>query len=289
MRISKHLFFSLLLGQLISFCGNNQTIKSASPADTTKAAGTSAENSEDTSAYLHCNERFFSIASNLSDTTGLKLKLKNNHEVAWGQFVNDELMSSQVRWAIKNFDNDVADELVVSNFTGGAHCCDELYVFEKEGDHYRQRAKLFGGFICIDAASNIVTFSFTEALAYFFACYACGFADSSGQFKTIREIELKYDNGRFVVVPYHPDTEKQLMQNLALLSKHKYEDMEEGLMDSGWRKEFAMNLAVWHYNHNKNWTATKALFDRYYTFKDASRVWKEFRHTLQEFHKENDF
>lgn len=289
MRIYRHFFFSLLLGQLISFCGNNQTVKSASPADTTKAAGTNAENTDDTSAYLDCNERFFSIASNLSDTTGLKLKLKNNHEVGWGQFVNDELMSNQVRWAVKNFDNDVTDELVVSNFTGGAHCCDEIYVFEKEGNHYLQRAKLFGGFICIDAASNVVTFSFNEALAYFFACYACGFADSSGQFKTIREIELKYDNGRFVVMPYHPDTEKQLMQNLALLSKHKYEDMEEGLMDSGWRKEFAMNLAVWHYNHNKNWTATKALFDRYYTFKDAGRVWKEFRHTLEELHKENDF
>jgi hypothetical protein len=50
-----------------------------------------------------------------------------------------------------------------------------------------------------------------------------------------------------------------------------------------------MNIAVWHYNHGENWTLTKELFDKYYKFKDAARVWKEFRNTLQAMERENDF
>jgi hypothetical protein len=283
-------FFFLLLSQLISFCNNNQSKQAAQLADTVEtpaAPGIDTASADDD--YQDCNYRFFSFVPKSADTTDMRLKLSNGHEVDWQQFQNDELMSSQVRWGTTNLNNDTVTELLVLNYTGGAHCCDEVYVFEKQPGYYVQKAKLFGGFICIDPASNLFTFSFNEALGYFFACYACGFADSTGRFEVIREIELRYDNGRFVVVPYLPDTEKQLFQNLELLAAHKYEHMEEGLMDSGWRKEFAMNIAVWHYNHGKNWTATKALFDKYYEFKDAARVWKELRNTLQEMERENDF
>lgn len=291
MRKQRLFFFFLLLSQLISSCNNNQHRQAAHLADTnntTTAPGIdTALTSEE--GYEDCNNRFFSLSPRLADTANMRLKLTNGHEVNWHQFQNDELMSSQVRWATTNLNNDTARELLVLNYTGGAHCCDEVYVFEKQPAFYVQKAKLFGGFICIDAASKLFTFSFNEALGYFFACYACGFADSNGRFKVIREIELRYDDGRFVVVPYLPDTEKQLYQNLDLLAAHKYEHMEEGLMDSGWRKEFAMNFAVWHYNHGKNWVSTKALFDKYYKFKDAARVWKEFRNTLLEMERENDF
>jgi hypothetical protein len=61
------------------------------------------------------------------------------------------------------------------------------------------------------------------------------------------------------------------------------------MMDNGWRKEFAMNLAVWHYNHGKDWDGTKKLFDQYYVFEDADKVWNEFYHTLKESEKENSF
>ena len=116
MSIYRRFFFCLLLGQLISFCGDNESFRSRSSADSTNAAKKRAEQAEDSSDYHDCNEPFFSIASNLSDTTGLRLKLRNNRQVGWSQFVNDELMSSQVRWAVKNFDNDITDELVVSEF-----------------------------------------------------------------------------------------------------------------------------------------------------------------------------
>jgi hypothetical protein len=60
-------------------------------------------------------------------------------------------------------------------------------------------------------------------------------------------------------------------------------------MDSGWRKELAINLAIWHFNHNRNWKKTKKLFDNYYNFKDAPKVWTEFHRTMKEATKENSF
>jgi hypothetical protein len=289
MRKQRLFFFFLLLSQLISFCNNDGKNRPIQLADSTDTGAPHADSSSADHDYQDCNYRFFAHVPKSADSAKMRLRLANGHEVNWQQLKNDELMSSHVRWGLTNLNNDTVNELVVLNYTGGAHCCDEVYVFEEQPSHFVQKAKLFGGFICIDAASKLFIFSFNEALGYFFACYACGFADSTGRFNIIREIELRYDNGRFVVVPPHADTEKQLYQNLQLLAAHKYENMEEGLMDSGWRKEFAMNIAVWHYNHGKNWTATKALFDKYYNFKDAARVWKEFRNTLQEVERENDF
>jgi hypothetical protein len=281
--------FLIFISQLISFCNNNQdkqvtprkdTVKNNNPVDTAVAV--------ETMIYDDCNDEFFSQTSKSIDTSALKVKLKNGHRYTWKEFVNDELMSSQVSWGLKDLDNDSLDELVVFNYTGGAHCCNELYIFKKAGAEYIQKGKLFAGFECIDAQSNMISYSLNESLGYFFGCYACGFTDETGTFKTIREIELRYDHGRFVTVPYSAERENQLFQNLEVLGKHKYEDMEEGLMDSGWRKEFAMNFAVWHYNHGKNWRATKELFDKYYKFKDAPRVWKEFRYTLREMEKDSD-
>ena len=281
-------FFIFLISEVISFCSGNPDKKVSSAAGSGKNLNDSIAQSEE-SAYRDCNDPFFSSGSTTVDTATLSLTLKDGHQLSWKAFVNEELMSSQVRWRLIDLDADAAPELVVFNYTGGAHCCNEIYVFKKNGKQFTQQAKLFSGFSCVDPSGNIFTFSFTEPLGYFYGCYACGFTDSSGEYKQLREIELRYHNNRFSVVPYHPDIEKQLYRNLAILSRHHYEEMEEGLMDSGWRKEFAMNFAVWHYNHGKNWESTKALFDKYYTFKDAANVWSAFQKTLKEMEAENDF
>jgi hypothetical protein len=143
--------------------------------------------------------------------------------------------------------------------------------------------------VCIDPQTNIFSFSFTESLGYFFSCYSCVYRDSTDQYRLIREIELRFHNGQFVVVPYNADIEKQLQTNLALLKEHGYVELDAGLMDNGWRKEYAMNLAVWHFNHGKNWDATKKLFNQYYTFKDADKIWREFYNVINEAGKENSF
>jgi hypothetical protein len=235
-----------------------------------------------------CIKPFFDGLEKMPDSNRAILVMKNGREMAWMNFLKNELMTEHANWGLSNFDNDTIPELLVHNYTGGAHCCEELYVFEKSGRKYKLKAKLFGGFQCIDASSKIVSFSFNETLGYFYSCYACGYQDSSAGFRPIREIDLKYTDGKFAVVPYNADVDKQVIKNLEILKEHGFEDIDQGLMDSGWRKEFALNLAVWHYNHGKNWTETKKLFDTYYPFKDATKIYKEFYRIIKDAEKESD-
>ena len=128
-----------------------------------------------------------------------------------------------------------------------------------------------------------------ETLGYFFSCYACIYRDSAVEYRPLRETELRFYDGNFAVVPYNADVEKQVETNLNLLKNHGFVELDGGLMDNGWRKEYAMNLAVWHFNHGKNWEATQKLFAQYYPFKDASNVWAEFTRSLKAAEKENSF
>lgn len=278
----------MLTGISISAC-NNQGDKKVTGADTAMALSDSAGKETDRLVYVDCYEGFFKDLPLLSDSDRVVLTARNGDTVKFKKFFREDLGSKYARYGLKSIDADTIPELIVYNYTGGAHCCDELYVFGKEKDSYAFRAKLYGGFICIDPVTNIITYSLNETLGYFFSCYACGFSDSTKGFQTIREIELAYKGGKFEVKPYAPATEKQVLHNLAVLKEHGFEEIVEGLMDSGWRKEFAMNFAVWHYNHGQNWNETKKLFDKYYTFKDAARIWKEFYSTLEDAKKENTF
>jgi hypothetical protein len=279
------LFFILIL---LPSCRNatekNTGFKAVDTSDSSKS-----DNITDTDNYLDCNAVFFKKLSTFTDPATINLKLNNGNSMSLIRFKQDELLSDYVRYGLKSIDNDTTPELIVFNNTGGAHCCDEIYIFEKDADSYLQKARLFGGFICIDPASNIFNFSFNETLGYFFSCYACSLEGNIQELKTIREIELKYNDSRFIVLNNDPEKEKELLSNLDILKNHGYEELDQGLMDNGWRKEFAMNFAVWHYTHGKNWAATKSLFDKYYTFKDADRVWIEFYNSLTEAEKENSF
>lgn len=260
-------------------CNNNRD-KKVSSADSLAIAKDSIRNS-DSLVYEDCYEQFFKSGSDLKDTSGIMLVMKDGSQVSFNQYVSGENASRYARYTLKSVDGDTIPELVTYNYTGGAHCCDEMIVFAKDKKGYSFRAKLYGGFACIDPATNAFTYSLNETLGYFFGCYACGFSDSTNGFATMREIELRYANGKFHIQRYSAENEKKLVHNLQVLHDHGYEEIEDGMMDNGWRKEFAMNFAVWHYNNGKNWNATKKLFDQYYTFQDAAKVWKEFVNTLK--------
>jgi hypothetical protein len=282
-------FFVLPMCVLLTYCrdqGKDKVIEEDTPVilkkDTVGAQHKLAAEDD-------CNNNFFRGLPGAADSTALKLQLKSGRQVTWKQFVNDELLSTRVKSGFKTIDNDTIPEFIVLNNTGGAHCCEEVYIFTGSNNQYTQKAKLYGGFVCIDPQTNIFTFSFSESLGYFFSCYSCVYRDSTDQYMPLREIELRFHNGSFAVVPYNADVERQIRSNLALLKANGFVELDAGLMDNGWRKEFAMNLAVWHFNHGKNWEATKKQFEQYYAFKDADRVWGEFYKVLNEAGKENSF
>jgi hypothetical protein len=236
-----------------------------------------------------CYENFFNGLPHFRDSGSAVLILGDGTRTSLTQFFKDEFMSPVSEYGIKDLDRDGLNELIVFNNTGGAHCCDEYHIFhQRREDEFELKAHIMGGQTCIDPSTNAFNFSFTENLGYFFACYACEFEDSTGAFKPMRDISLVYSNGALEVTPYDSIAEKQNLFNLEVLQNHGFEDLE-GMMDNGWRKEFAMNFAVWHFNHGKNWNNTRQLFRKYYNFSDSLKVWQEFFTTLTESARENTF
>lgn len=275
-----------LILALFALSCNSGGDKKASTADSLALAKDTLHN-KDSLIYEDCYEKFFKGGLELKDSAKIMLVLKDGRQLSLKSYFSGEDSSKYARCTLKSIDGDTIPELILYNYTGGAHCCDEVTIFAKDKKGYSFRAKLYGGFVCIDPATNELTYSLNETLGYFFSCYACGFSDSAHGFVTMREISLRYNNGKLEIRRYTSEEEKQLLRNLQILHDHGYEEIEEGLMDSGWRKEFAMNIAVWHYNNGKSWTATKKLFDQYYTFKDAEKVWKELNETLRSGEKQS--
>ncbi|MBE7172764.1 MAG: hypothetical protein INR73_19470 [Williamsia sp.] len=276
----------LLVSFFLIDCNNADKTSASAGGDSAEAEKDSVVSEE--FAYANCYENFFKGLPKWKDSAAVSLQLQSGQRVTVAQFFTDEFMGPSSRYGEKDLDGDGTTELVIYNNTGGAHCCDDYTVFQKNNDkEYGFKAHLAGS-ICIDAVTNHFTFSFNEMLGYFFGCYACGFDDSTSAFRTMREIELKYNGGKLEPVPYDAAAEKQNITNLEALQKHGFEKMED-MMDNGWRKEFAMNAAVWHYNHGKEWAATEKLFRQYYTFPDIEKIWTEFHTLLSEASKDNTF
>ncbi len=285
MVIRSYILYFLILLSVVA-CNDNG--KQQVPViDSTTLQMDSIAKAPDSLVYADCYEKFFQGLQTLNDSAHVVLTLRNGKKVKFAHFAANDMGGKYARYGIKSLDGDTIPELIMYNYTGGAHCCDELYIFGREKEGYVYKSRLFGGFVCIDPATNVFTFSLNETLGYFFSCYACGFSDSTTDFKTIREIELQYAGGRLQLKRYDSATEKQLFRNLEVLKKHGYQEIEGELMDNGWRKEFAMNFAVWHYNNGKNWNSTKTIFDKYYSFPDSVSVWKEFYTSLRDTEKES--
>lgn len=273
---------------LMAACNDNDSGK--------KMAGVARDTSSlikppdvDTTSFDSCFEDFFKGLPRFSDSLSAYLVWQNGKRKTLTQFFKDEFMSPVSQYGKKDIDGDGITELVIFNYTGGAHCCDEYFIFsQKNENEFEYKAHIMGGQACIDPATNTITYSFSESLGYFFSCYACGISDSTGKFKTMREIQLKFADSKLQVVNYDTAAARQNITNLEILQQHGFEKIV-GLMDNGWRKEFAINFAIWYYNHGKEWKQTKRLFDKYYTFKDADKVWKEFYRTMKEIAKENSF
>ena len=192
---------------------------------------------------------------------------------------------------LSDLDNDGKKELLIYNYTGGAHCCDEIYIFKNTGPgKYQYVATLFAGHTLITKEKEFV-FTFYELFGYFFTCYACGLIDTTDEAPIdIRAITLHYSKGKLLINPGDPELRSIINDNLAKLGEQPYEKLDEELaQDNGLRKEFAMNLAVYYYSFGKNLPETQRLFNKYYKFPDAKKVWTEFAKQLLQIRKDNNF
>jgi hypothetical protein len=224
-----------------------------------------------------------------ADWKKISLVTRARKTISLYTYLNDD-QKMYPEHALADMDGDGKKELVISIFTGGAHCCDEISIFRNTAPNkYTQTGRLYAGHSMITSAHEIL-YTFYEHFGYFFSCYACGIADTSDTAPIdIKTITLNYIKGKLRVKQGDQELRSVVNDNLGKLSEMPFEELDKEMqMDNGLRKEFAMNLAVYYFSFGKNLTDTRAMFNRYYKFPDAGMVWTAFTKQLRQLQASSD-
>lgn len=239
-----------------------------------------------------CYAKFFERSEKVPSPAKTILVMKTGKTTSVAALMNasDTLMELP-QYGLADLDNDGKKELVIFNYSGGAHCCDVFYFFKNIAPgKYQYVAETFAGDLCI-TDKNEFPYDFYQQFGYFFTCFACEYQDSSETAPiAVHNIVLKYNRGKLTVVPGDKDLRSAISDNLGKLGEQPYQKLQdEADQDNGLRKEFAFNLAVFYYSFGRNIAETKKLFDKYYKYPDAKKVWTAFANQLQHMRKDNDF
>lgn len=239
-----------------------------------------------------CYETFFNSAIKIKNANGIKLQL-NKREQSVATYIKQNVSGLEQRTALQDLDGDGKAELVIYNFTGGAHCCDEFYFFKLVGaNKYAPAGKLFAGNTCI--TGNTFLFDFAEPFGYFYTCYACELEEKKNRsgdgYERLATISLKYKGGKLLANEGDRELKEKLLRNLRYIKSLVWDGgIKPGEFDDGRRKALAQSLAVYYFSFGKNASELKKVFTAYYPFKDASVVWKEFSELLTNMQSQNSF
>src|SRR5260221_1291860 len=101
-----------------------------------------------------------------------------------------------IQYGLVDLDNDRKKELIISDFTGGAHCCDEFFIFKNIAPNkYQYVARTFAGNVCV-TNKNEFLYDFYELVGYFFTCYAFAYEDTTDTTPAqLYNIGFKYNCG----------------------------------------------------------------------------------------------
>lgn len=233
---------------------------------------------------------FFQTGEKIANPAKTLLVTKTNKTISLSSLLKAKEMTYPEH-TLADLDNDGKKELVISNFTGGAHCCDEIYIYKNIAPNkFHYVVKMFGGHTIV-TPKRTFKFSFDESFGYFFTCYGCGYADTSDAAPIpLRSVTLRYSKGKIAIVPGDKELRSTINDNLEKLAELPFEKLDAELaMDDGLRKEFAMNLAVFYYSFGRNISETKMMFNKYYRYPDAAKVWTAFSKNLLYIKKDSDF
>jgi hypothetical protein len=225
--------------------------------------------------------------------TNAIILLVNKKQQTLTRYLKENVEGLEHRLALKDLDSDGKAELVIYNFTGGAHCCDEFYFFKNAGtNRFAPAAKLFAGSTCVMGTSFL--YDFAETFGYFYSCYACALEEKKNKkgdaFERLANISLKYKGGKLVIEPGDAQLKEKLLRNLRYIKSLGWDGgVKEGEFDDGRRKALAQTLAVYYFSFGKNLNNTKAVFTTYYPHKDGPVLWKEFSATLASLQSQNSF
>lgn len=192
---------------------------------------------------------------------------------------------------LADMDGDNKKELVLYNYTGGAHCCDEIYIYRQITPfRYQYTGKLFAGSTQI-REDRSMRFDLYESFGYFFTCYACSIPETEDEASlNLSGISVRYRNGKLHIVPGDKELRSAILDNLGKMSEMDYSPItDKTLQDDGQRKAFVLNLAVFYFSFGKNMVETQKLFNRFYKHPDARQIWQAFVRHLQTIRKNNSF
>jgi hypothetical protein len=239
-----------------------------------------------------CTASFFERSDTISAVNKTILVDKAGKAMSMKTFFTKEKISTYGEHGIADLDNDGKKELVIYNFTASTgQCCDGIYFFRNTGaDRYQLVARTYAGNVCINERDDFI-YDFYAQFGNFFSCYTCIYSDTSHEGPLpVQHINMRYNKGKLLIIQGDKELKAEILDNLDKLSEQPYDPLSDTQMeDNGLRKEFALNLVVYHYSFGKSLAETKRLFDKYYKYPDAKKVWTAFHKTLQSIRSKNDF
>lgn len=195
------------------------------------------------------------------------------------QFLNNE-EHLRSNYSVTDIDNDGMPELLLSYHTGGAHCCnvDHLFVFGEDG-RFDLVFSYTGG---LYASGNKLSLYYYQDIGYYHSCYNCTITEKLPRQDVNAEINIIFDKGKLTPAPTSAPLNESIVTNLAYLSSRGIPALDEEGWDDGSRKEIMLHMIAYHFN-NRDITATKALFDQYYSWNDRADRWKDLLELMRKY------
>jgi hypothetical protein len=236
-----------------------------------------------------CYDSFMAATEKITDSADLLVEVNGQDVVSFDSLVKGDFLYGHTQAGFRDLDGDGKKELLIFTYTGGMHCCDEIYILEAMNPgHYLQKAKFFAGTTCVNL-NNEFSYNVYEMLGYFLSCYSCLYEDSAKGLIAPPPVVYRYERGKLVLAGDTTSLKKTVVKNLNLLKEVPMNPMNEDWDESGVRKMYALNFATLHLLAQCNLKQTKTLFDQYYTFKDKGIVWKELKQHLQTLEEQTTF
>jgi hypothetical protein len=205
------------------------------------------------------------------------LEFSDGKQVPLSQFPDtadfkDYLNSKVIKYL--DLDKNGKQELYLSFYTGGMHCCNESYVFRTVAPNHFQEVFAFTGGSELIFKDNMIMANFYEQTAYFYTCYACMINDTLPRQDFDPHISLVYVNDSIYLAPTDDSLNETILENLKFLNRWtRNPDFMES-EDSGVRKSFAEHIITYFFNNQNDINLTRSLFSGNYAGKDSLEVWE---------------
>jgi hypothetical protein len=235
-----------------------------------------------------CYDSFYASMEKIKDTSSYSI-LSGSETIPLLRFIKEELMEHYVHLGFKDLDGDGKKELILLNYTGGMHCCDEIYIYEQiTANRYQQRVKLFAGNTCV-SKDNIFSYGLYEQLGYFYSCYACLYEDSAKGLLAPPPLTFKYNAGKLVLTNDTASMNRIVIKNVTFLAALTLNPMKEDWEETGVRKMYALQIATWYFINGRDEQKTKRLFNQFYQATDRKKVWEELLEHIKTIETESTF